>query len=178
MAFPDGVPPAGEHAERCAQEAYQETLHRGMQLLAGRPHSCRELSNKLCAKGLESRSVDAVVNRLVELGLLNDVAFAEGRLNRLLATGRSAGLAREDLLSKGVPRDVVESVLSVAASPESEEERALALARRRAVLCKHLPPDRAAARVIRHLWSKGYSPGVARKASQTVFRASGEPEGD
>lgn len=177
MALPGECLPAPVQPEACDQQAYPEALHRAMQLLAGRPHSCRELLGKLYARGFDSRSAGAAVNRLVELGWLDDAAFAEGRLAWLLATGRSARLAREDLLSKGVPGEVVDNVLNSAAPPGSEEQRALIVARRRAARCAHLPLDRAMSRIFRHLCSKGYGSDVARKVSLTACQDLRHPDG-
>jgi regulatory protein len=73
-------------------------------------------------------SVAAVIARLVELGLLNDAAFAESRARGLALNGRSHRAIAAQLMAKGIAADRARAVL-----PETELVSALILARKRRI---------------------------------------------
>jgi regulatory protein len=75
--------------------------------------------------------VPAVVARMVELGLVNDAAFAESRARGLALSGRSKRAISARLMAKGIGPDQARAVL-----PEGKETElisALILARKRRI---------------------------------------------
>jgi regulatory protein len=72
--------------------------------------------------------VPAVIARLVELGLLNDAAFAENRARGLALNGRSHRAITAKLMAKGIAPDRARAVL-----PDGELVSALILARKRRI---------------------------------------------
>jgi regulatory protein len=72
--------------------------------------------------------VPAVIARLVELGLLNDVAFAENRARGLALSGRSHRAIAARLMAKGIAPDRARAVL-----PDGELVSALILTRKRRI---------------------------------------------
>jgi regulatory protein len=72
--------------------------------------------------------VAGVIARLVELGLLNDAAFAETRARGLALSGRSHRAIAARLMAKGIAPDDARAVL-----PEGELVSALILARKRRI---------------------------------------------
>lgn len=72
--------------------------------------------------------VPAVIARLVELGLLNDAAFAENRARGLALSGRSNRAIAARLMAKGIAPDRARAVL-----PDGELVSALILARKRRI---------------------------------------------
>jgi regulatory protein len=73
-------------------------------------------------------AVGEVIARLVELGLLNDAAFAESRARGLALSGRSHRAIAARLMAKGIAPDHARAVL-----PEGELIAALILARKRRI---------------------------------------------
>ena len=73
-------------------------------------------------------SVGGVIARLVELGLLNDAAFAETRARGLALSGRSHRAIAARLMAKGIAPEHARAVL-----PEGELVSALILARKRRI---------------------------------------------
>jgi regulatory protein len=71
-------------------------------------------------------AVPGVISRLVELGLLNDAAFAETRARGLALSGRSHRAIAARLMAKGIAPEHARAVL-----PEGELVAALILARKR-----------------------------------------------
>lgn len=79
-------------------------------------------------------AAEAVADRLVARGLLDDGRFAEGRARSLAARGRSPAMIREALRAKGVGREEVERAMAALAEETGGDPAlaaALALARRR-----------------------------------------------
>jgi regulatory protein len=102
-----------------------------LRLLTARPRSRAELTDALSTRGIPHEVSEPVLDRLGELGLVNDTAFAEttvysGHSHRGL--GRRA--LRAELRRRGVPEEIArESVATV--RPEDEEQRARELVRRK-----------------------------------------------
>jgi regulatory protein len=80
-----------------------------------------------------ARAIDAVLDRIAALGLLDDARFAEGRARSLAARGRSGSAIRERLRASGVARDGIDQAMARLAEESGDPElvAALALARRR-----------------------------------------------
>ena len=76
--------------------------------------------------------IDAVVKKLAGQGLLDDRAYAAAVARRLRTRGSSRRLIAARLSGKGVPEEIVRSVLDEdAASPDAEQRAASVFARRR-----------------------------------------------
>lgn len=82
-------------------------------LLSQRMHSRKELSDKLKRKGFAEESISQVLERLDELKMLDDQAYAEalvrGKLNRK-AVG--AMKLKTTLYRKGISREVIDTTLN------------------------------------------------------------------
>lgn len=151
-------------------DAVEDAMKRAMRLLAVRSRSCSEIRDRLIRVGYDEAAVDAVELRLLDVGLLDDHAFAAEVVRRGVDTGRSARLTRQDLRRFGVDGDVADESLAEVEEPGADEERALRLAEKKAASCRNLHIDKAVARVVRHLCSKGYGPQVAWDVARRVFR--------
>jgi regulatory protein len=94
----------------------------------------REATDRDTAQELAAAAkavVAGVVGRMVELGLLNDAAFAESRARGLALSGRSQRAIAARLMAKGIDAEQIRAVL-----PEGEEAElaaALILARKRRI---------------------------------------------
>lgn len=110
--------------------------------------------------------IDALVDKLVRNGLINDSAYAGMKAQSLRASGRSARVIAQKLRMKGVAADVVQEKLAEATSELSEEAAARIWARK-----KRLGPFRRDAqtrqenrqRDLGALARAGFSFGVAKK---------------
>jgi regulatory protein len=110
-------------------------------LLSRAPHTRKGLILKLRKKTFGAEAVRLAVERMSELGYLNDRAFAENWARaRLESKGEGWMALLKGLIQRGVPRDVADSVVSEACTPEVELEKARALA-------EGLPPKKAAVRL-------------------------------
>ena len=152
---------SGDAADRAALTAMQrrsEVLlagRRGLALLARSMHSRRALALKLRRAGFASAPVSQALQRLDELGYLDDIGFARlwvrGRVERG-SEGRARVLA--GLLSRGVSRQDAQAAVAAEYPPERESEICRELAAR---LVQQLPAgDRGGTRVARQLARRGF----------------------
>ena len=85
-------------------EARRSALESAVRLLSYRPRSERELSDRLGRKGFARPAIDAALERLRELGYVDDAAFArswtESRQARLPRSRRYGGIG---VLSRSMP---------------------------------------------------------------------------
>ncbi|WP_298991697.1 regulatory protein RecX [uncultured Pseudokineococcus sp.] len=126
------------------------------------PRSRAELERKMATKGVEREVAAQVLDRLTEVGLVDDEAYA-GMLVRSLQASR--GLARRglqhELRSKGVDDDVARVALE---EVTDEDERAVAeqLVARRLRATSGLDRAVRERRLLGLLARKGYAGGLAR----------------
>jgi len=165
------------HAPRPVVQAddVEAAMKRAMRLLAVRARSCSELKGRLLRAGFDHSTAEAVELRLLNVGLLDDAAFAAQVVRRGFETGKSARLTRRNLAMSGVDAEVADASLQTLDQPGADEERALRLAERKAAACRNLPAEKAIPRVVRHLCSKGYGPQLAWEVSRRVFRDADFP---
>lgn len=106
----------------------------------------------------------AVAARLVELGILDDTAFAESRARRLRRAGRSGQAIAAHLAAKGVGRDLASAALE--AAPGEELDAALGfLRRRRAGPFAEVPPEgQDRQKLLAALGRAGFEQEIARRA--------------
>jgi regulatory protein len=164
--------PAGNVAVARTDEL-ERAIERAMKLLTIRARSRRELADRLIGMGFGPLVVDKVDRRLVELGLVDDNEFALQRVRHLLAKGRSTGATRVDLESHGLPTELIESYIQQAGGAPGDLERAVAVARKRLVICRHFPAVKAFQRVVRYLCAQGYEPEVAEEACRRALGDAG-----
>ncbi|MGC8874946.1 MAG: RecX family transcriptional regulator [Chloroflexia bacterium] len=160
---------ADVEALRRAEEK-QQALRDAVRFLSYRPRSEAEVEQYLRRRGQDEETVQSVLSRLIEAGLVDDRAFARAWVEARQATGpRGQRALRAELLCKGVPRTVVDEVLVEALADLDEAEQALRVARTRAAFLAGL--DRAAfvRRLRAYLLRRGFSPEAADTAVRRVW---------
>ena len=141
---------------------------RALGLLAVRSRSRRELERRLQQAGFPGEEVCETLQRLEGVGLIDDAAFARQLADHQFGSRKAGRRAVTGaLLQKGVSPDVVAQVLADQAS--DEEERALELARSKAVRMGSLEPAKAYSRLMGLLVRRGYSPEIARVSARKAL---------
>jgi regulatory protein len=141
----------------------------GLRLLERSPRTRSELATAMARKGVPHDIADHVLNRFVEVGLLNDVAFAEAWVE---SRHRGKGLARRALASelrrRGVDEEIaVEALGSV--SNDDETIAAVALIRRRLPAMSRFPRDVQIRRLTAMLGRKGFGGSMAYAVVRQVL---------
>lgn len=145
------------------------------QFLAARPRSIVETRRRLRRLGYPHGLVDEVVQRLVELGYLDDDSFARAWVeSRDRARPRGESALRRELAMKGVARTVVDEVLverdeAAAGNGADEAAAAALLARKRASLEREPDPRKRRHRAYALLARNGFDPETCRTASAALL---------
>jgi regulatory protein len=107
------VSPAERRAERALIVDPSGVLDAGLRFLEARPRSAAETRRRLLSAGYRPDLVEGAVDRLLELGLLDDATFARTWVaSRDRAHPRGERALRAELVRKGIERDVIETVLA------------------------------------------------------------------
>jgi regulatory protein len=152
-----------------------ESVARGICLraLTGAPKTRQQLADLLVQRGVPDDAAETVLDRFVEVGLIDDAAFARAWVSSRQA-GR--GLARRalsaELRAKGVePEVAAEAVGEV----DDEDERAAArrLVERRMRAMHRLDRVTATRRLMGMLARKGYNGGLAAAVIREALDSAG-----
>jgi regulatory protein len=190
-------PRASFEQKRAAREAARErrmavddpnvVMEAAATFLAVRPRSVAETRNRLRHLGYPPAIVDTVLERLADVGYLDDEAFARAWVeSRDRARPRGQNSLRRELALKGVERDVVEAVLMERAEPDPDvgpgghdtsdgaspgPDRVAAvrlLGRRRAALDREPDPRKRRQKAYALLARNGFDPEVCREVAATI----------
>ncbi len=161
-------PPTTDPAERARALA--------LAILDRAPRSSEDLRQRLTAKGVEPEVADALIERYIDVGLLDDTALAATiARTRHAERGLAPRAIAVELRRKGFSADDIEAALEpLTADTQRDTARDLAEARWR----RTEGADREARirRVVGHLARKGYSPSLAFALVQDLVRADREAE--
>jgi regulatory protein len=106
-------------------------LNAAAHFLSYRPRSETELRERLVRRGFDGDSLEAVLARLKEQGLVDDMDFAQfWRDNRRSFSPRSRWLTGLELRRKGVAEEIIGEVVSVISDDDCAYQAALGQARR------------------------------------------------
>ncbi len=150
-------------------EAFARSI--ALRRLTAAPQARAQLAEALRRRGVPDEVSATVLDRLTEVGLVDDGAFADAWVETRHA-GR--GLARRalahELRHRGVPDDLVDDALD-RLSPDQERATALALVRGRLPATHRLPPLTRRRRLLGLLARKGYSAGLAASVVREALAA-------
>lgn len=140
--------------------------------LRARSLSISEARQALRGYGLESGSIDDVIDDFCRRGYLDDAALAEVLVTSgVERKGQGRVALSRALAQRGIPRDVIDAALDEL--PDDDDERALEFARTKARSLSRLDNDTALRRLVGQLSRRGYNGSVAMKAAKQALRESG-----
>ncbi|HEX2249669.1 MAG TPA: regulatory protein RecX [Gemmatimonadales bacterium] len=136
-------------------EAAFRTILRALEV---RSYARADLGRRLRRKGHAAAAVEAALARAVELGLLDDSAFARSYVETRAARGRGPSRLTRDLLAMGVERSIIDRALA-AQWPEGSDRAAvpLALAKKRVSQLGALPRQTKRRRLVAYLARRGFT---------------------
>ncbi|MDR0841114.1 MAG: RecX family transcriptional regulator [Christensenellaceae bacterium] len=137
--------------------------------LTSRPRTVREVELHLDAKQYGEYEVYDCVERLKELGYLNDAAYAadfiQTRLNTKPVSRRKL---REQLYNHKLEKSAIETALELV-TEETENQNAVQIAQKYWRQLEALPDDERKQRVVRRLMARGYDFEGIRRGVETVL---------
>jgi regulatory protein len=109
----------------------QRCRNAAIRLLGYRPRSEAEIRQRLLKRGFAGDAIEKALHRLKEQGLIDDIAFARfWKDNRESFSPRSRRLTGLELRRKGLPPDIIESVIGEIDESDSAYRAARVKARR------------------------------------------------
>jgi regulatory protein len=144
-------------------------------LLAVRQRSIAETRKRLLQRGFDATVVDETIARLVELGLLNDAAFAHSWVeSRDRARPRGRETLRSELVRQGITEDDARGVLEErqAMRPEADLDAARRLLERRASVLEREPDlQKRRMKAYALLARSGFEPDVCNNLASELTAA-------
>ena len=180
----DRLPPQRELAQRLGVDlttvtkAYDVARQIVLRQLALSPKSRQQLRDKLRARNCPDDVAEAVLDRMTDVGLVDDVAYA-GMLVRSQQAGR--GLARRalarELRTKGVDDETAQATLDQI-DPEAERDRAAQLVAKKLRSMHGLEPLVQKRRLAGLLARKGYPAELSMAVIREAIAAAPEHQRD
>ena len=103
---------AGQIEALARSDHFHRCLNAATRYLSYRPRSESELRERLHRRGFSGDSIEAVLTKLKEQGLVDDMAFAQfWKDNRESFNPRSQWLTKSELRRKGVASDIIDQVV-------------------------------------------------------------------
>lgn len=141
-----GPSPGERRAERASIDDPEIVLAAALRFLEARQRSTAEVRRRLTGAGYREELVAGAIERLTELGVLDDEAFARSWLeSRDRARPRGERALRAELARKGIDRQLADDVLTErdAKHPEADVLAARRLLERHAGPLARVPDPRA-----------------------------------
>jgi regulatory protein len=152
--------PSQVEALTSAQTA-QSCLEVALRYLNYRPRSEQELRQRLSQRGFDQETIAQAIQRLKEMGQVNNLAFAQFWVeNRQSFRPRSRLRLRQELQVKGVERETIETVVSGL----DDEENAYLVARKKQTAWAGSDAQAWRRRMGAYLSRRGFSYGVIKDA--------------
>lgn len=135
-----------------------------LRLLTSRARTRSELATALARRLVPADVAESVLDRFVELGFIDDEAFAQAWVqSRQSGRGLSGRALSQELRTKGVADDVARTAVA-AIHPDAELAKARELVDRRLRAMSGVPAEARYRRLTGMLARKGYSGVVASRA--------------
>lgn len=157
--------------ERLQELADREAAHRAaLRALARRAHARFDLRRRLLQKQHPPHAVDEALDRLSDVGLLDDARFAVDYAAAKARRGRGPARLVRDLQSQGVDRRIAEEAVrtSLAAEGVDPADAVRALAEKRARQLAGLPAPVRKRRLVAFLARRGFSGGDIREVVESL----------
>lgn len=157
----------GQIEELVGRDSFQRYLNAALHYLSYRPRSESELREKLDQRGCSGDIKEAIVTRLKEQGLVDDMAFAQFWKNsRQSASPRSQWLTSLELKRKGVASDIITEVVNNIDDNDNAYRVGLSKARN----IRQCPYPDFRRRLGGYLKRRGFSYGVINNIIQQLWQ--------
>ena len=165
---------SGQIEALARSDQFQRCHNAAAHFLSYRPRSELEMSQRLLRRGFSGDTTEAVLKRLREQGLVDDMAFAEfWKDNRQSFSPRSQWLTKLELRQKGVSSDIIERVVSTINDGDNAYRAAASYAHR-------LPLSDYESfrhRLGTYLRRRGFGYGVIKETIERLWQEKGGRQG-
>jgi len=181
LSLAEGSDASAADPLRPMNSATQKTCDRALTLLSFRARSARELKKRLLEKGEPAPEVEIVIARLQANGLLDDARYAESKARTgIVGKARSRRRLQQDLVQRGVARDVADTAIRQVLEDEGTDEAALCerAARKKLRSLSREGPLERRQKLYAYLARQAYAPDVIRRVVRTVLDAPPPDDAD
>jgi regulatory protein len=143
---------------------------RAMHLLEKRPYTERDMRNKLKEGLYDQDSIDEAIDYLKSFGYIDDHAYATQYIDTY-TQNRSARRLEQDLMKKGINKDVISEVLAIKRDEGElgdEESMIRSLLEKRGFDPEN-SDSKTIAKNVRFLYQKGFSPETIARVMRQDF---------
>ena len=148
----------GDYALLLRESRRALAREKALEIISQRQMSAKELNKKLRDKGADEETTDYCVHWITERGLLNEESYAGSIVRHYAAKGYGEGRVRQELIRRGIPRELWEDALRQMPEDTSKLDRFIASRLRD-------PEDRDAVRKLSvALFRRGYGSEEIRAA--------------
>ncbi len=171
---PSDDAPVGGSPGAEAQGVTEQAKEAALRLLAVRARSRAELVRRLSAKGYSPDVTEQVLDRLAEVGLIDDADFARQWVRQRHGfSGKGRRALEQELRRKGVSQEDSAAALDTVTA-DDEYERATELVRRKLrSLPAGLDREKAIRRLVGMLARRGYGHSVAYAVVKAEYESAG-----
>ena len=156
-------------AELLLKDEQARAFEAALAFLSHRPRSERELRDRLLKKDVPEPMLEAVVERLKQLRLLDDQDFARYWVEqRQTHRPRGARLLRQELRRKGVDSDTASEIIEAAEDDEDSVDAACRAAARKAFALRALDERTFEQKVGQFLVRRGFDYETVRSACRRL----------
>ena len=150
------------------EDSYETAKQTAMNFISYRPRSISEVRRNLRDKSYDDETIDKVINRLVELDMLNDEAFVRYWVDqRTTFKPRSQIALRAELLKKGVASEAIDTVVTEV----DETSAALQAAQKQMSRWRSLDEAAFRKKAFGFLQRRGFRYEIAQETIQTIWDA-------
>lgn len=152
------------------QSQHLSPMDHAMKYLTTKDRTVSEMQTYLDTKEFGEADIDACIERLKELGLLDDRRYARRFVETRLATKPvSKRHLKEQLIGHGLSDEDIRAALELA-DDDAEEENALSVAKKFARQFSALEPEKKRERLFSRLQARGYSYDVSKRAVELALK--------
>ena len=158
------------------ESAVLAAYDRAVGMLAVQPRSARDLKRVLIRKGEGTHAVDAAIERLLALGLLDDAAYARQLArSKMVGQGASRRRVQQEMFKRGIGREQAAEAIEATVADEALDEEAIVerVARKKVQSLEGLDPVTRNRRLWSFLARRGYAVDDIRRV---VARVTAEPD--
>lgn len=124
----------------------------------------KRVREKLREKGYSNESIDLAIEKAKNYGFIDDVQYAEEYIEMsAIPRGYGEFKIRQNLIQKGINRDIIDEKLSDLYSEKQKYSSAYKIAEKKYERVKDLSPFKARQKVVQTLISKGFSYDLANE---------------
>ena len=170
------IPGEGSGADSLGTEGVvggdPEVLARAIVLrrLTRAPQTRSQLAEALAARGVPEDAARQVLDRMADVGLVNDAEFTAMYVrSRRASRGLAPRVLAAELRTKGVDEAIIRAELD-GIEPDDDRQLAASLVARRAPLTAGLDPEARRRRLVGMLLRKGFPPGMAFEVVASALR--------